>query len=234
MGALLLGVIAYPVLALVSRSAEQREVRMQRAIHHAFRMFVGFMRGVGVIAVQQVGDGRLPKAGPCLVIANHPSLIDYVLLGSRLPQADVVVKRAHWTNPFTRGVVRGAGYIPNDSGESTLEACVSRLRAGRVVLLFPEGTRSPRGGLGPFQRGAAHVALAARLPAVPVTITCEPPGLMRGQPWWDVPATRMLYTLRVGEPIRSEAAGTSRARASRALTATYRETFEKRLGRAEG
>ena len=99
------------------------------------------------------------------------------------------------SNPFTRGVVRGAGYVPNDTGESTLEACVARIRAGRTVLLFPEGTRSPRGELGPFRRGAAHVALAAGVPALPISISCRPPGLMRGQAWYEVPERRMQYTL---------------------------------------
>lgn len=228
---LLLGLVAYPALVLRGGGRERREKGMQRLIQVSFQMFVGFMKAVGVIRVQFLHPERLPSAGgPCLLVANHPSLIDYVLLGTLLPQADVVVKRSHWSNPFTRGVVRGAGYVPNDSGESTLAACVERLQAGRVLLLFPEGTRSPRGGLGDFQRGAAHAALASGVPATPVTIRCEPPGLMRDQPWWDVPPSRMQFTLEVGEPILMEVDSASRGRASRALTATYREYFEKRLG----
>lgn len=233
-GALALGLVAFPLLALTSRSRELRERRMQRLIHWTFRGFAGFMEAVGVIRVELLHPERLERGTPGLLIANHPTLIDYVLLVSRLPQADVVVKRSHWSNPFVAGVVRGAGYLPNDTGEGTVEACVERLRAGRTVLLFPEGTRSPRGGLGAFQRGAAHVALAAGVDALPVTIRNWPPGLMRGQAWYDVPERRMQITLEVGEALPSDSAGAPRGRASRALTATYREHFQKDLGLAHG
>ncbi len=233
-GALALGLVAFPVLALTSRTRELRERRMQRLIHGSFRVFVAFMQGVGVLRVELLHPERLRDGTPGLLIANHPTLIDYVLLVSRLPQADVVVKRAHWSNPFVGGVVRGAGYLPNDTGEETVEACVERLRAGRTVLLFPEGTRSPKGELGPFQRGAAHVALAAGVDALPVTIHCHPPGLMRGQAWYDVPERRMQITLDVGEPLATNPGTAPRGRASRALTAAYREYFEKGLGLAHG
>ena len=233
-GSLFLGLLAYPVLSLLPGSREQRERRIQWLIHRSFRFFAAFMEGVGVIAVEVRQPERLPRQGPRLVIANHQTLIDYVLLVAHMPQADVVVKRTHWSNPFTRGVVRGAGYVPNDTGESTLEACVARLRAGRTVLLFPEGTRSPRGGLGPFQRGAAHVALVAGISALPITITCRPPGLMRGQPWYDVPERRMQFTLDVGEPIPTPPGTEGRGLASRRLTAAYREHFVKGLGLNDG
>ena len=233
-GSLVLGLIAFPILAAVSGNETDRQMRMQRLIHHTFRAFEAFMKAVGVIAVSVPAPERFPKRGPCLVIANHPTLLDYVLLVAQMPQADVVVKKAYWSNPVTAGVVRGAGYIPNDTGEATVEECVRRIEAGRIVLLFPEGTRSPRGGLGRFQRGAAHVALATGGRALPVTVTCEPPGLMRGQPWYDVPERRMQYTFDAGEPIVAAPDGEPRGRASRSLTAAYREHFEKRLGNTDG
>ncbi len=235
-GSMLLGVLAYPVLQLRGGERDLRERRMQWLIYRSFRWFSAFMEAVGVIAVEVRHPERLAGEGGQLVIANHPTLIDYVLLVAHMPQADVVVKRSHWSNPFTGGTVRGAGYVPNDTGEATLEACSARVRAGRTVLLFPEGTRSPRDGLGRFQRGAAHIALATGVAARPVTIRCEPRGLMRGQPWYDVPESRMQFVLDVGEPIPTPALspappanGESRGRASRRLTAVYREHFEKKL-----
>jgi 1-acyl-sn-glycerol-3-phosphate acyltransferase len=232
-GSLALGVVATPLLWLAVRDRGRRERAMQRLIHHGFRVFVRLMEGVGVIAVEIRQPGRLAPAGQ-LLIANHPTLIDYVLLVAHLPQADVVVKRAHWSNPFTAGTVRGAGYVPNDTGEATLEACAARIRAGRTVLLFPEGTRSPRDALGSFQRGAAHVALATGVDARPVTIHCEPRGLMRDQPWYDVPERRMQFVLDVGEPIATPTDGEPRGRAARRLTGQYREHFHKSLERGHG
>ena len=99
-------------------------------------------------------------------------------------------------------------------------------------MIYPEGTRAPAHELGPFQRGAAHIALRAGRDPVPVAVTCEPPTLYRGQPWWDVPERRFDLTLRVGDPLRAkEVVGehASRGRAARALTAYMREHLERRV-----
>lgn len=228
-----LGMLLYPLLLLLPGGRVQRELRMQRLIHHGFRAFVGFMKAVGVIRVSTEGAEALHAPGAVLVVANHPTLIDFVLLGSLMPQLDCVAKQAIWSNPFMRGVVRGAGYVPNDDGDSTVAACAERLRAGRNILLFPEGTRSPGdGSLGPFHRGAAHVAIAAGHPLLPVTIRCVPRGLMRGQKWYDVPERRMHFTLSVAEPIAVPEADAPRGSGARRLTAGLREHFEKRLALA--
>ena len=229
LGSLVLGVLIFPVLAIALPS-ERRQRAAQRVIHYTFRAFRGFMRLVGVVEAHVVNPERFDRRGGMLIVANHPSLIDYVLIAAVLPQLDCVVKRSHWTNPATFGVVRGAGYVANDTGPETLEACAERLRAGRNLLLFPEGTRSPRGELGHFQRGAAHLALETGCDAVPVTIRCVPPGLGRGQPWWDVPPRRMRFTLEVGEPLATPRDDRPRAQAARSLTRTYREHFAKALG----
>ena len=229
-GAVCLGTVLYPVLALLPGGPLARETRMQRAIHLSFRLFVAFMRGVGVITVSVRDGGRLGRPGQGLVVANHPTLIDYVLLVSLMPQADCVAKKAIWSNPITRGVVRGAGYISNDAGEAMVDACTRRLQEGRTVLIFPEGTRSPSRGLGRFQRGAAHVAIQSGVPLLPVTIHCEPPGLMRDQKWYEVPERRMAFRIEVGTPITAETHGQHRGIASRAITDELREHFAKRLG----
>ena len=100
-----------------------------------------------------------------------------------MPQADCVVKAQAWRNPALRGIVSVAGYIPNLDGEEAIRACAERLAAGRWLVVFPEGSRSPVRGLGRFHRGAAHMALEAGVPILPVTVSCEPPALKRGQPW---------------------------------------------------
>jgi 1-acyl-sn-glycerol-3-phosphate acyltransferase len=228
-GGALLGMLVSPVLGRVHREADARALRMQQLIQRSFRFFTRFMERVGVIEVTASGIEALRGPGPKLIVANHPTLIDYVLLGGLLPQMDCVVKRGLWDNPFLGGVVRGAGYIPNDDAEGTVQACVRHLREGRTLLLFPEGTRSPRGGLGRFQRGAAHVALETGLPLVPVTIRCVPPGLMRDQAWYDVPERRMQLTLDVGEAVQPKDEGLPRSLAARRLTRELRAVFAKEV-----
>jgi 1-acyl-sn-glycerol-3-phosphate acyltransferase len=228
----LFALLVAPVLRFLPGTQRERDFRGQRLVHHWFRFFDRFMQRLGLHRVQIEGAERLREPGQ-LVVANHPTLLDVVLLVARMPQCDCVVKRAAWSNPCMRWVVQAAGYVPNDLGEELIEACAARLEAGRTLLLFPEGTRSPARSLGRFQRGAAHVALRARRPLLPVFIHCDPPTLMRGQPWYDVPERRFAYRIEVGEPIYPElGAGGGRGAAARRLTAALREFFQARLSAA--
>ena len=228
---LLLAAFVFPILRRFTGSSLERERRAQRLIQRCFRAFMAYMQLVGLSEIRVRGGERLAESGPHLLVANHPTLLDVVVIGSLMPQLDCVVKREAWSNPFMRGVVEAAGYIPNDAGEQLVDHCVERIEQGGSLLIFPEGTRSPEGGLGTFQRGAAHTALRSRQPLLPVSIRCDPPTLMRGQKWYDVPPRRMQFSIEVGEPIAlpSPTAGEPRGLAARRMTAELRDFFAKRL-----
>ncbi|MCG8591440.1 MAG: 1-acyl-sn-glycerol-3-phosphate acyltransferase [Proteobacteria bacterium] len=210
------------------------DLRVQGHIHWFFGRFMAYMRRTGLVFCEVEGAERLQAPGPKLVIANHPTLVDVVALIACLPQADCVVKREHWNHFFLRGIVRVAGYIPNEGGTKVVAACADRLRQGRTLILFPEGTRSPQGGLGPFHRGAAHVALASGCDPVLVAISADPPSLMKGQAWYDVPERPIELRLRVEEPLLVKdhlVDEENRNLAARRLTAAMRERFQKRQNR---
>jgi len=122
-----------------------------------------------------------------LFVANHPSLIDVVALLGALPRCNCIVKKELFQHPFMGGVLRGTGLLPNDNGPALIESVNREFKKGRNLMIWPEGTRSPMGGLHPFQRGAARIVLHSRAAIVPVVITCDPPALMKGQRWYDVP-----------------------------------------------
>ena len=185
----------------------------------------------GVFRVRCEHAERLQQPGG-LVIANHPSLIDALCFMSLMPQVDVVVKANHYKNFFLAGPIKGAGYIPNTDGPRLVEACVDRLNRGRSVIVFPEGTRSPVDGLGPFARGFAHVALRSGCDLIPVTITCRPATLYRGKAWWDVPEGTFTVNLAVDEPlvVKDVVRETMpMPLAARTLTTALRDHFERRL-----
>lgn len=234
-GALVLALLVFPLCHLAPGSQDRREMRVQRLVHRAYRFFVGLMQGLGLQSSRWEGLERLRAPGPHLVVANHPTLVDVVHLIAQLPQADCVVGDAWSRNFFLARASRLAGYITNARGAEVVAACAERLRAGRTVVLFPEGTRSPLGGLHPFQRGAAHIAIATGVPLVPVTITCVPRMLMKGQPWWDVPEQPGRYTFQVGDPIRPDrflAGGAAPTLAARKLTTALRDEIIERANRA--
>jgi 1-acyl-sn-glycerol-3-phosphate acyltransferase len=232
LGGAILPAVVFPVVRWQSRDANTAELRAQYLVHLTFRAFVRVMAALGLIEVEVRGAERLIEPGGLVVVANHPTLIDVVILGSLVPQLDCVVKKEAWSNPFMRGVVKATGYVANDLGEDVLDASAARLSRGRALLLFPEGTRSPMGGLGTFRRGAAHVALRSERPILPVVIRCDPPGLMRGQRWFDVPDRSMQFRIEVGEPMEPgplRESSEPRGAAARRLTGALRDFYEKRL-----
>jgi len=230
-GGVVLPLFVFPVLRCLPGSRETWQLRCQVALHWYFRIYVAIIEAIGVVRMRVSGAEELRRPGQ-LVVANHPTLLDAVFLFSLMPQADCVAKQTTWSNPFMRGVVNATGFLSNDLGSELVEACAQRLAAGRSVLLFPEGTRSPKGGLGPFQRGVAHVALRAGKPLRTVLLTCSPPALGRDRRWYQMPTRRLAIgvdardSLDPGELIE---AGTSRGVAARKVTAALHEHYAKRL-----
>lgn len=228
---LFLALIVFPLLRIAPGSREQSEIRAQYALHLAFRSFLALLARLGVLRVRCNGVEALQKPG-ILVVANHPTLIDALIVMSFMAQADCVVKPDHYDNFWLSSAVKGAGYIPGRNGPQMVESCVERLRSGRSLLIFPEGTRSPKGELGILGRGAAHIALHAGCDLIPVTIDCQPATLYHGLAWWNVPERRFTVTLTVGAPLSIESAvpePTNRPRAARAITVALRDHFERRL-----
>ena len=199
-GAVLLAAVLLPAARLHARPDRPADLIAQRWISRAFAFFIAVGRAIRIWDFEVSGFERLGDRG-ALIVANHPTLIDVVLLLARLPQCDCVVKREAWRNPALAGIVRAAGYVPNDDGATMVDACVERLRAGRSLLLFPEGSRSPATGFRRFERGAAHVAIRSGRPVLPVFIDCQPPSLKKGQPWYALPNALMRFRLCAGEPI---------------------------------
>lgn len=230
--ALLLTLLVFPLCSLGGGDLHRKQTRVQRVIHHAYRLFVKLMEGLGLIRTDWIGAEKLRTPGPHLIVANHPTLIDIVHLISKLPQADCVIGVDYARNPFLARAATQAGYITNARGVAVVDACAEGLRAGRTVVLFPEGSRSSLIGMRRFRRGAAHIALRAGVPLVPIVISCVPRMLRKGQPWWEVPEQPSRYTISVLDPLAPQSICTSDSLAARRLTATLRERIGERLDRA--
>lgn len=230
LGGLFFAACVAPVLNLAFPRLRRRYMA-RSLIAGWFRLFIAMMRRFGLISWDAHDLGRLQAPGQ-VIIANHPTLIDVVFLISFLPQADCVVKGSLMGNPFVRSAVRAAGYLINDDSEAFLEAGVARLKAGDSIIIFPEGTRSPPGGMRRFYRGFANLALFAEAPVLPVVIHCAPPGLVKGQPWYRLPPRCLSFDFRALEPFCAQAVagGIVRARAARRLGRHAQNLYARHLG----
>ncbi len=125
--------------------------------------------------IATVGAANVPGEGPVILAANHLSFIDSPILMFGLPRAVSMLGKVEYLDGrITRRLFPAAGMIPVDrSGKGLVQSlrfAESRLEAGEIVALFPEGTRSRSGDLHRGRPGVAHLALRTGAPIVPVGI----------------------------------------------------------------
>lgn len=203
LGSSALALTLFPFVSLVTRDQEARRRRIQRIIYRSFQLYCWSIALLRIADIEIVNGDRLQDAKGMMIISNHPSLLDVVLIMSVLPRVQCVVKGGLWNNPFFRLTVEGAGYIRNDLDPMALmDECVASLRRGNNIILFPEGTRTVPGQPICFTRGFAYIALAAGADLQIITIVCEPPALFKNNPWWKVPERRPLFRLEVGPKLK--------------------------------
>lgn len=131
---------------------------------------------IGRVRVRVEGLEHLPS-GPALYASNHNSALDIPIFFAHLPvDIRIIHKRSLRWLPLLGQAMWSAGHIAIDRSHPfrarrSLQAAVSRIRAGTSVLVFPEGTRSEDGTVRPFKRGSFALALDAGVPVVPVSVT---------------------------------------------------------------
>jgi 1-acyl-sn-glycerol-3-phosphate acyltransferase len=183
----------------------------QKLIRALFRFFVGYVRAFGLI---ELDAGELPELRQCdglIVVANHPGLLDAVLLVSQLPQVVCLMKGSLARNIVFSGTARLAGYIHNQSGLGLVKKCHERLNDGANLLVFPEGTRSVDGKLLPFKIGFALVAVLTRSPVQTIFITAGGNYLGKGWPLFKKPAFPVRFSLRLGKRFQPEPGADAKA-----------------------
>jgi len=206
-GGVAIGGLIAPLVKLSTQNPGLRQQRTQKVIKHSFKGFTEMMVKLGIMTYEVEGLEKLQQSQQELVIANHPTLIDVVVLIGLMERANCVVKQTLWSNPFTKGPVQNAGYILNAGSEQFIQDCVSKLQQDRAasLLIFPEGTRTAKGEqLNDFQRGAANIALRAGVPIRPVLITCTPSTLTKNEKWYHIPDRPFHIQVKVLDAIRVE------------------------------
>ncbi len=234
-GGLIFGALVVPLLGLSADPARRLE-RRQRAVHFVIRNFVRLMAALGFTAYdwQPLPPG-LDTSRPFILIANHPSLIDTLIVLSRFPTMASVAKAFYIHSPMTGPMLRTIGFFAPGEGEggedsgTTVDRMVEVLRGGRPMVIFPEGTRSPDGRLLRFRRGACEAAIRAGVPIVPLFIAPSEPLLRRGRPWYDFPSRKVRYALEFFPVVDTAAPGLDPREVNRHLQDLYKERFARLL-----
>ena len=158
--------------------------------HWIWRLVTALSGGLTVI-------GKWRGTGGCIVVANHSSHADTaVLLAALPPKAKPVFGAAadYWFDvPVRRFIATSlAGVLParrtgGGSYDALLAAVGPALKAGRTVVIYPEGTRSTNGSVAEFRSGALRLARECGVPVVPIALTGTADVLPKGGRWSPAP-----------------------------------------------
>jgi 1-acyl-sn-glycerol-3-phosphate acyltransferase len=150
-------------------------------------------------------DALRDEPGGLIVAANHPTMLDALLVVARLPRGVCVMKAELLRNVFLGNGARLAQYIRNDVGRGMVRDAVATLREGNQLVLFPEGTRTVEAPLNRFKPGITLIAHLARVPIQTVVIESFSPYLTKGWPLLKAPPVPVRLHLRLGKRFSSDA-----------------------------
>ncbi len=159
-----------PLLILLTPFSGRNEALFQKINHHFYRFFF--------LALGTLTPGLTLKIGKdvktirsAVVVANHRSYLDPIMLISLFPRQRTIVKGVFFRVPIMRWVMTSSGYIPFDkSGEfndimaAGIQGMDDFFREGGVLFIFPEGRRHREKGLGRMQKGAFSIAARFNVP----------------------------------------------------------------------
>ncbi len=154
------------------------------------------------------GLENLPSTGPAILASNHLAVVDSFFLPMMVPRrVTFLAKSEYFTSPGLTGWLKklffaGVGQVPIDrssaqAAESALHTGVQILRSGRLLGIYPEGTRSPDGRLYKGKLGLAQLALQAEVPVIPVAMVGTDRVNPIGSRMWRPARVRVL----LGQPL---------------------------------
>ncbi|MDW5443351.1 lysophospholipid acyltransferase family protein [Polaromonas sp. SM01] len=204
LGFVVLGVIclavtllAFPMRAILPRVLSKRLGR--KLVTATTRAYLRFLVLMGACRFDLSELDTLRDGPPMVIAPNHPSLLDAVMILSRLPNATCIMKAELVNSVFYGAGARLAGYIRNTPLRTMVQLGVDDLRKGSHLLLFPEGTRTTRFPVGPMQGTTGLIAKNAGVPVQTVFIETDSGFLGKGWSLLWTPAMPITYKLRLGK-----------------------------------
>ncbi len=177
------------------------------------------------------GKYHVPHTGGVLLVSNHQSYLDPILLAVGLDRTmSFLAKSELFKNPIFGGLIRRLNAFPVEQGAGDIGAVkesIARLQEGHLLNMFPEGSRTEDGEIQPMEKGVALVIRRAKVPVVPVVIDGSFIAWPRKQKFPRTHPVRVLY----GPPMH-ELWKLDRDEILKKIDATLRQMYEElRAGR---
>ena len=195
---LFLSCIARTLALLLPRAAASRVGRSSVSL--IYRCCWASAERLGLMRVDADAlDVLRAEPGGLIVAANHPTMLDAMLVVAHLPRSVCVMRADLMRNVFLGPGARLASYIGNDSGRGMVRDSVAALREGHQVVLFPEGTRTSTPPVNAFKPGITLIAKLAQVPIQTVLIRSESPFLRKGWPLLRAPTQLVRIRVTLGQ-----------------------------------
>ena len=184
LGAVLLAIFVFPFIRLFTLHKKDFGIIARAYVSHTFRVFLGNLDICKTSLLKVEDKQAFRNIHSKIIIANHPSLLDFVYIMSLVPNSTCIV-RGGLTHTPLRWVIKQA-YITNTTDfNDVLVECKKLTDKGCNVIIFPEGTRSPRIGRNNYKKGAARIALYCGCDVQPMFIGgSDKYGLGKHDPLW--------------------------------------------------
>lgn len=159
---------------LLMKTLLRRIVRERGFAWYGFCQFFTLVFFLVLYRTRVFGREHVPAEGGCLLASTHQSFFDPVLVGLLLGrQIRQLARESLFRNPVFGRLIRSLGAIPIERGRNDRQALsqgIEALRRGHLLLVFPEGTRTRDGTIGPLKPGIFLMARRAGVPIVPVAV----------------------------------------------------------------
>jgi 1-acyl-sn-glycerol-3-phosphate acyltransferase len=169
------------------------------AICIGFRIYLRFLSLFCACRFDLSALDRLRGEGPLVLVANHPSLLDAVMIVSRLPNAVCIMKAALMNNILLGAGARLARYIRNDAALKMIRHAGEALGQGAQLVIFPEGTRTTEFPVNGFGSAACMIARRSGTPIQTLFIEFNSPYLGKAWPLFRKPELPLHFRVRLGE-----------------------------------
>ena len=202
---LILGILVLPVMRLLLHPKARFQKYGRLVVTFFFRFFVSLMHFLRIVDLEVKNRNDFNNLSSKIIVANHPSILDVVMLISLIPNADCIVS-AYLKNNILGAVIRQLYILNSNDLDDVLNSCKETLKQGNCLIIFPEGTRTPRSGRMIPRKGAARIALASECSILPVHIGgTDKFGLGKKDPWTGFnPTQRYVYRITMGNEIIPE------------------------------